>query len=98
MTPSFCSNTDTKQSLQYTIKTDLSGRPRIKFEANMNYVPPSSPSTMKLCSKKSYCKISYGTTFDSTTPKQSCSDATPEVKKDTSATLTSRYSSVSKGS
>ena len=32
-----CSVTDTKQSLQYTIKTHLSGPPMPKFEVNMNY-------------------------------------------------------------
>ena len=44
MTPSFCSLTDTKQSLQYTIRTHLSGPPMDKFEANMSYIPPSPPA------------------------------------------------------
>ena len=39
----------------------LSGPPMPKCEANMNYIPPSPPRSMKQCS---YCKISYGTTFD----------------------------------
>ena len=52
MTPSFCSLTDIKQSLQYTIKTHLSSPPG----------PPSS--TVKQCNKSATVKISYGTTFD----------------------------------
>ena len=47
MTPSFCSLTDTKQSLQYTIKTHLSGPLMPTFEVYMNYIPPSPPSSMK---------------------------------------------------
>ena len=43
MTPSFCSLTDTELSLQYTIKTHLSGPPMPKFEANMNYIHPRAP-------------------------------------------------------
>ena len=46
-----CSLTHTKQSLQYTMKTHLSGPPMPKFEANMNYIPPSPPSSMKQCNK-----------------------------------------------
>ena len=57
MTPSFCSLTDTKQSLQYTIKTHLSGPPMPKFEANMNYIPPSPPSSMKQCNKSATVKF-----------------------------------------
>ena len=51
MTPSFCSLTDTEQSLQYTIKTHLSGPPMPKFEANINYLHPSPPISMKQCNK-----------------------------------------------
>ena len=57
MTPSFCSLTDTKQSLQYTIKTHLSGPPMPKFEANMNYIPPSPPSSMKQRNKSATVKF-----------------------------------------
>ena len=57
MTPRFCSFTDTKQSLQYTIKTHLSGPPMPKFEANMNYIPPSPPSSMKQCNKSATVKF-----------------------------------------
>ena len=57
MTPSFCSLTDTKQSLQYTIKTHLSGPPMPKFEANMNYILPSPPSSTKQCNKSATVKF-----------------------------------------
>ena len=57
MTPSFCSLTDTEQSLQYTIKTHLSGPPMPKFKANMNYIPPSPPSSMKQCNKSATVKF-----------------------------------------
>ena len=128
MTPSFCSLTDTKQSLQYTIKTHLSGPPMPIFEVYMNYIPPSPPSSMKQyyksntakfhmelllilrpgsnlaakviiswlskfeaymnniplspsssmkqCNKNATVKFPYGTTFDTTTRKQSRSGAT----------------------
>ena len=54
MTPSFCSLTDAKQSPQYTIKTHTGGPPMPKFEANMNYCPPSS---MKQCNKSATVKF-----------------------------------------
>ena len=57
MTPSFCSLTDTKQTLQYTIKTQLSDPPMPKFEANINYIPPSPPSSMKRCNKSAIVKF-----------------------------------------
>ena len=66
MTPSFCSPSDTKQSLQYTINTHLSDPPMPEFEANMNCIPQSPPSSMKQCNKSA-----------TTTRKQSCSCATP---------------------
>ena len=53
MTPTFCSLADTKQSLQYTIKTHLMP----KFEANMNYIPPRPPSSMKQCNKSATVKF-----------------------------------------
>ena len=77
MTPSFCSLTDTKQSLQYTIKTHLSGPPMPKFEANMNYVPPSPPSSMKQCNKSATVKFHMELLLTTTTRKQSRSGATP---------------------
>ena len=79
MTPSFCSLTDTKQSLQYTVKTHLSGPPMPKFEANMNYVPPSPPSSMKQSNKSATVKFHMELFFDTTTQKQSRSGATPIV-------------------
>ena len=57
MIPSFCSLTDTKESLQYTIKTYLNGPPMPKFEVNMNYIPPNPPSSMKQCSKSATVKF-----------------------------------------
>ena len=77
MTPSFCSLTDTKQSLQYTIKTHLSGPPMPKFEANMNYIPPSPPSSMKQCNKSATVKFHMELLLTTTTRKQSRSGATP---------------------
>ena len=79
MTPSFCSLTDTKQSLQYTIKTHLSGPPMPKFEANMNYIPPSPPSSMKQCNKSATVKFHMELLLTTTTRKQSRSGATPET-------------------
>ena len=76
MTPTFCSFTDTKQSLQYTIKTHLSGPPVPKFEANMNYIPPSPPSSMKQCNKSATVKFHMEHLLTTTTRKQSCSGAT----------------------
>ena len=79
MTPSFCSLTDTKQSLQYTIKTHLSGPPMSKFEANMNYIPPSPPSSMKQCNKSATVKFHMELLLTTTTRKQSRSGATPSA-------------------
>ena len=55
MTPSFCFLTDTKD--QNTIKTHLSGPPMPKLEANMNYIPPNSPSSIKQCKKSATVKF-----------------------------------------
>ena len=78
MTPSFCSLTDTKQSLQYTINTHLSDPPMPEFEANMNCIPQSPPSSMKQCNKKSATvKFHMELLLTTTTRKQSCSCATP---------------------
>ena len=76
MTPCFCSLTDTKQALQYTIKTHLSGPPMPKFEANMNYIPPSPPSPMKQCNKSATVKFHMELLLTKTR-KQSGSGATP---------------------
>ena len=81
MTPSFCSLTDTKQSLQYTIKTHLSGPPMPKFEANMNYILPSPPSSMKQCNKSATVKFHMELLLTTTTRKQSRSGATPIYEK-----------------
>ena len=81
MTPSFCSLTDTKQSLQYTIKTHLSGPPMPKFEANMNYILPSPPSSMKQCNKSATVKFHMELLLTTTTRKQSRSGATPYSSK-----------------
>ena len=44
--------------LQYTIKTHLSGFPIPNlFKANMNYIPPSRPSSMKQCTKSATVKF-----------------------------------------
>ena len=85
MTPSFCSLTDTKQSLQYTIKTHLSGPPMPKFEANMNYIPPSPPSSMKQCNKSATVKFHMELLLTTTTRKQSHSGATPERMDETNS-------------
>ena len=77
MTPSFCSLTDTKQSLQYKIKTHLSGPPMPKFEANMNYIPQSPPSSTKQCNKSATVKFHMELLLTTTTRKQSRSGATP---------------------
>ena len=81
MTPIFSSLTDTKQSFQFTIKTHLNGPPVPKFEANMNYIPPSPPSSMKLCNKSATVKFYMELLFTTTTRKQSCSGATLIYKK-----------------
>ena len=53
-----------------------------KFEANMNYIPPSPPSSVKQCNKNATVKFHVElllTTFEllTTTRKQSRSGATP---------------------
>ena len=81
MTPSFCSLTDTKQSLQYTIKTHLSGPAMPKFEANMNCITPSPPSSMTQCNKNATVKFYRELLLTTTTRKQSRSGATPIYEK-----------------
>ena len=80
MTPSFCSLTDTKQSLQYAIKTHLGDPPMPKFEANMNFTPPSPPSSMKQCNKSATVKFHVELLLTTTTLKLSRSGATPKSR------------------
>ena len=48
-----------------------------KFEANMNYIPPSPPSSMKHCNKSATVKFHMELLLTTTTRKQSRSGATP---------------------
>ena len=50
-----------------------------KFEANMNYIPPSPPSSMKQCNKSATVKFHMELLLTTTTRKQSRSGATPEL-------------------
>ena len=50
-----------------------------KFEANMNYIPPSPPSSMKQCNKSATVKFHMELLLTTTTRKQSRSGATPET-------------------
>ena len=81
MSPSFCSLTDTKRSLQYTIKTHLCGPPMPKFETNMNYTPPSPPSSTKQCNKSATVKFHMELLLTTTTRKQSRSVAIPNTRR-----------------
>ena len=81
MTPSFRSLTDTKQSLQY-VKVNLSGPPISTFEANMNYIPPSPPSSMKQRNKSATVKFHIELLLTTTTRNQSRSGATPCLVSD----------------
>ena len=49
-----------------------------KFEANMNYIPPSPPSSMKQCNKSATVKFQMEPLLTTTTRKQSRSGATPD--------------------
>ena len=49
------------------------------FEANMNYIPPSPPSSMKQCNKSATVKFHMELLLTTTTRKQSRSGATPLV-------------------
>ena len=51
-----------------------------KFQANMNYIPPSPPSSMKQCNKSATVKFHIELLLTTTTRKQSRSGATPNVK------------------
>ena len=48
-----------------------------KFEANMNYIPPSPRSSMKQCNKSATVKFHMELLLTTTTRKQSRSGATP---------------------
>ena len=48
-----------------------------EFEANMNYIPQSPPSSMKQCNKSATVKFHMELLLTTTTRKQSCSCATP---------------------
>ena len=48
-----------------------------KFEANMNYIPPNPPSSMKQCNKSATVKFHMDLLLTTTTRKQSRSGATP---------------------
>ena len=48
-----------------------------KFEANMIYIPPSPPSSMKQCNKSATVKFHMELLLTTTTRKQSRSGATP---------------------
>ena len=72
MTPNFNFLTDTKQSIQYTIKTHLSGPPMPKFEL----YTPSPPSSMKQCNKSATVKFHMELLLTTTTRKQSRSGGT----------------------
>ena len=50
-----------------------------KFEANMNYIPPSPPSSMKQCNKSATVKFHMELLLTTTTRKQSRSGATPSA-------------------
>ena len=50
-----------------------------KFEANMNYIPPSPPSSMKQCNKSATVKFHMELLLTTTTRKQFRSGATPYV-------------------
>ena len=52
-----------------------------KFEANMNYIPPSPPGSMKQCNKSATVKFHMELLLTTTTRKQSRSGATPHVMK-----------------
>ena len=52
-----------------------------KFEANMNYIPPSPPSSMKQCNKCATVEFHMERILTTTTRKQSRSGATPIYKK-----------------
>ena len=58
-----------------------------KFEANMNYIPPSPPTSLKQCNKSATVKFHMELLLTTTTQKQSCSGATPIYEKNCFLTL-----------
>ena len=50
-----------------------------KFEANMNYIPPSPPSSMEQCNKSATVKFQMELLFKTTTRKRPRSGATPST-------------------
>ena len=66
-----------KTVLSVYSKTHLSGPPMPKFEANMNNIPVSPPSSMKQCNKSATVKFHMELLLTTTTQKQSRSGATP---------------------
>ena len=50
-----------------------------EFEANMNYIPQSPPSSMKQCNKSATVKFHMELILTTATRKQSCSCATPLI-------------------
>ena len=52
-----------------------------KFEANMNYILPSPPSSMKQCNKSATVKFHMELLLTTTTRKQYRSGATPTYEK-----------------
>ena len=53
-----------------------------KFESNMNYIPPSPPSSMKQCNKSATVKFHMELLLTTTTRKQSRSGVTPALTYD----------------
>ena len=63
MTPSFSVQQYKAVPPVYS-KTHLSGPPMPKFKANMNYIPPSPPSSMEYCNKSATVKFHMDFFFD----------------------------------
>ena len=57
-----------------------------KFEANMNYISPNPPSTMKQWNKSATVKFHMKLLLTTTTRKQSRSGATPEPSNPSAVT------------
>ena len=63
-----------------------------KFEANMNYIPPSPPSSMKQCNKSATVKFQMELLLTTTTRKQSRSGATPDHDDNNESLVTTQPS------
>ena len=68
--------------IPWILRSELS-----KFEANMNYIPPSPPSSMKQCNKSATVKFHMELLLTTTTLKQSRSGATPTQMQGLNARL-----------